>query len=178
MKKFLITLLFITMIILSGCEQKTAGDPKMVLSDFFDALAKKDITEAKKLTTEDSEPMMNMAQMAMQKIPDDDQILQYRKENIELEDAVITEDIATVPVKDKRTGETIDFTLKKEKSQWKVSINISTLLQIVQKKMKEHGMNGMNDSLESLNNGTHSKDDIEKAQKMIDSIKKVFDNRK
>ena len=176
MKKFFIALLSI--VVFYGCEQKTGVDPKMVLSDFFDALAKKDITEAKELTTEDSEPMMNMAQMTMQKIPDDSQILQYRKENIELGDAVITGDNATVPVKDKRTGETIDFTLKKEKSQWKVSINISTLLQIVQKKMKEHGMNGMNDSLESLNHGTHSKDDMEKAQKMIDSAKKVFDNEK
>ncbi len=90
--------------------------------------------------------MMNMAQMAMQNIKDDDssQILQYRQENIELGDAVINGDNATVPVKDKKSGETIDFTLKKENSQWKVSVNLSTLLQMAQKKMKEHGMDGMN----------------------------------
>ena len=190
MNKTILFLLTATVINMAGCKPGEYSDPKTVLSRFFDAMAKKDFTEAKKYTTDDSEPMMNMAQMAMQKINDDDsQMLQYRQENIELGDAVINGDNATVPVKDKKSGEDIDFTLKKENSQWKVSINLSTLLQMAQKKMKEHGMDGMMnnariDSLGNINGGSMpnidslSKEKMEHARKMIDSVNKMLDDAK
>ena len=153
MMRIFLFLLTASLISLAGCKSGAYKDPKTVLSSFLDAIAKKDFTEAKKYTTDDSEPMMNMAQLAMQNIKDDDssQILQYRQENIELGDAVINGDNATVPVKDKKSGEAIDFTLKKENSQWKVSVNLPTLLQMARKKMKEHGMDGIIDSLGNIN---------------------------
>ena len=190
MNKLILLLLTATIISLAGCKSGAYKDPKTVLSNFFDAMAKKDFTEAKKYTTDDSEPMMNMAQMAMQNIHDDSsQILQYRKENIEIEDAVINGDNATVPVKDRKSGETIDFTLKKENSQWKVSVNLSTILQMVQKKMKEHGMDGMMnqgrmDSLGNINGNTMpnidslSKEKMEHARKMMDSVNKMLNDAK
>lgn len=189
MKRIFIITLSLVILTLPGCKHKDSDDPRKVLSDFFDAIAKKNIDAAKKLTTDDSEPIMNMAQMAMQNMPDNSQLIQYEKENIELGDPVITGDNAIVPVKDKRLGETIDFTLKKEKSQWKVAINMSTLMQLVQKKMKEHGMNGMmnhgmNDSLNSINGNSMPNIDsasgaqIEKAQKMMDSAQKMLNDAK
>jgi len=176
----------ITLLIsLAGCKSGAYKDPKTVLSNFFDAMAKKDFTEAKKYTTDDSEPMMNMAQMAMQNMNDDSsRILQYRKENIEIEDAVINGDNATVPVKDRKSGEVIDFTLKKENSQWKVSVNLPTILQMARKKMKEHGMDGMIDSLGNINSmsvpniDSISKEKMEHAHKMIDSMNKMLNDAK
>ena len=169
----------------TGCKSGAYKDPKTVLSNFFDAMAKKDFTEAKKYTTDDSEPMMNMAQMAMQNMNDDSsRILQYRKENIEIEDAVINGDNATVPVKDRKSGEVIDFTLKKENSQWKVSVNLPTILQMARKKMKEHGMDGMIDSLGNINGmsvpniDSISKEKMEHAHKMIDSMNKMLNDAK
>ncbi len=169
----------------AGCKSGAYKDPKTVLSNFFDAMAKKDFTEAKKYTTDDSEPMMNMAQMAMQNMNDDSsRILQYRKENIEIEDAVINGDNATVPVKDRKSGEVIDFTLKKENSQWKVSVNLPTILQMARKKMKEHGMDGMIDSLGNINGmsvpniDSISKEKMEHAHKMIDSMNKMLNDAK
>ena len=103
-------------------------------------MVKKDFTTVKKYSTKDSEGMMGMMQMAMQKMPDSSQTMQYKKENIELGDAVINGDNATVPVKDKKSGETTDFTLKKEDGSWKVAFDKSTLMEMAQKKMKEHGM--------------------------------------
>ena len=174
----------ITLLIsLAGCKSGAYKDPKTVLSNFFDAMAKKDFTEAKKYTTDDSEPMMNMAQMAMQNMNDDSsRILQYRKENIE--DAVTNGDNATVPVKDRKSGEVIDFTLKKENSQWKVSVNLPTILQMARKKMKEHGMDGMIDSLGNINSmsvpniDSISKEKMEHAHKMIDSMNKMLNDAK
>ena len=176
----------ITLLIsLAGCKSGAYKDPKTVLSNFFDAMAKKDFTEAKKYTTDDSEPMMNMAQMAMQNMNDDSsRILQYRKENIEIEDAVTNGDNATVPVKDRKSGEVIDFTLKKENSQWKVSVNLPTILQMARKKMKEHGMDGMIDSLGNINSisvpniDSISKEKMEHAHKMIDSMNKMLNDAK
>lgn len=185
MNRIILFLLTATIIISSGCKSGAYKDPKTVLSGFLDAIANKDFTEAKKYTTDDSEPMMNMAQMAMQNIHDSgSQMLQYRKENIEIGDAVINGDNATVPVKDKKSGEAIDFTLKKENSQWKVSVNLPTLLQMAQKKMKEHGMDGMIDSLGNINGKSMpnidsiSKEKMDHAHKMIDSVNKMLNDAK
>ena len=115
------------------------------------------------------------------------EMINYQKENIELGTAVIDGDKATVPVKDKKSGETTDFTLKKE-SDWKVAFDKSTLMEMAQKKMKEHGMggmrNGMNDSLGSINNRSMqnidsvSKEDMREAQKMMDSANKILKDAK
>ncbi len=175
-----------SMLIFAGCKSG-GGDPKTVLMSFFDALAKKDFDAVKKYTTKDSEGMLGMVQMGMQNIPDTSQVMMYKRDNIEVGDAAITGDKAIIPVKDKKTGETIDFTLKKESGDWKVAFDKSTLMEIAQKKMKEHGLNGMhhkmNDSLNSINGGNPGMDsttlnEMKEAQKMMDSAHKMIDKAK
>ena len=185
MKKIILSVLTTTIIILSGCKSG-GGDPKMVLSGFFDAMSKKDFTAVKKLTTKDSEGMLGMMQMAMQNMPDTSESMKFNKENLEMGNAVINGDMATVPVKEKTSGETTDFTLKKENGDWKVAFDKSTLMGMAQKKMKEHGMggmmkHGMNDSLG--NNSmpdmdSVSKEEMENAHKMMDSASKILNDAK
>ena len=149
----------------------------------------KNIDEAKKYVTKDSEGMMGLVQMGMQNMGNkSNEMMNYEKENIELGTAAIDGDKATVPVKDKKSGETTDFTLKKESGVWKVAFDKSTLMEMAQKKMKEHGMgnmnNGMNDSLESINNRSMqsmdsvSHEDMKEAQKMLDSANKMLNDAK
>jgi len=139
MKKIIVSALMVTILIVAGCKSG-GGDPKTALVNFFDALAKKDFT-AKKYTTKDSEGMMSMVQMGMQNMGDkSNQLMNYQKENLELGTAVIDGDKATIPVKDKKSGEMTDFTLRKESGDWKVAFDKSTLMEMAQKKMKEHGM--------------------------------------
>ena len=186
MKQIVFSVVTVSIIILAGCKSG-GGDPKIVLTNFFDALAKKDFTSVKKYTTQDSEGMLGMMQMAMQKMPNTSEMIQYKKENIELGDAVINGDNATVPVKDKKSGETVDFTLKKEDG-WKVAVDMSTLMQMAQKKMKEHGMGGMlpgmNDSLQIMNGGSMpnmdsaSREQMRQAHKMLDSANKMLNDAK
>ena len=189
MKKFIISAIAASLLILAGCKSGGGGDPKIALMNFFDALAKKDFTALKKCTTKDSEGMMSMIQMGMQNMGDkENQMAKYEKENIELGTAVIDGDKATVPVTDKKSGEITDFTLKRESGDWKVAFDKSTLMEMAQKKMKEHGFNGMhnstNDSLGSINNPSMpnadslSNDDMQKARKMIDSANKMLNDAK
>jgi hypothetical protein len=185
MKKITVSALMVTILIVAGCKSG-GGDPRTTLVNFFDALAKKDFTAVKKYTTKDSEGMMSMVQMGMQNMGDkSNQLMNYQKENLELGTAVIEGDKATIPVKDKKSGEMTDFTLRKESGDWKVAFDKSTLMEMAQKKMKEHGMGemnlkGMNDSLESINN--HSLQNIDsisgermkEANKMMDSASKIL----
>ena len=188
MKKIILSVLTAALIVLAGCNSG-GGDPKVVLSGFFDAMLKKDFETVKKLSTKDSESMLGMVQMAMQNADVKSDKMNFNKENIEMGNAVINGDVATVPVKEKTTGETTDFTLKKEGGSWKVAFDKSTLMEMAQKKMKEHGMNGMmnpgmNDSLGNINGGSIqnmdsvSKEEMEKAHKMMDSANKILQDAK
>ena len=188
MKKIIVSALTASILILAGCKSGGGGDPKVALTNFFDALAKKDFTAVKKYTTKDSEGMLSMMQMGMQNMGDkSNEMMNYQKENMELGTAVIDGDKATVPVKDKKSGETTDFTLKKESGDWKVAFDKSTLMEMAQKKMKEHGMgrmpNGTGDS-SGINNGSMrgmdsiSHEDMKQAQKMLDSANKMLNDAK
>jgi hypothetical protein len=180
--KSIVSLVMMLLLMLTGCKTGTTGDPKEVLIKFFAALTSNNIEEAKKYVTRDSEGMMNMMQMGMQKMGDkSSQMAAYEKENIELGTPVIEGDKATVPVKDKKSGESIDFSLHSENGAWKVAFDFSTLMGIAQKKMKEHGMGNLADSLGNslrMNGGGMSMDsatkaDLEEAKKMMDSAGKM-----
>ena len=188
MKKIIVSGLTASILILAGCKSG-GGDPKIALMNFFDALTKKDFTAVKKYTTKESESLLSLMQMGMQNIGDkSNEMIKYEKENIELGTAVIDGDKATVPVKDKKSGETTDFILRKESGDWKVAFDKSTLMEMAQKKMKEHGIggmhNGVDDSLGSINNRSMqnidsiSKESMQDAQKMMDSANKMLNDAK
>jgi len=151
-------------------------------------MSNKNIDEAKKYVTKDSEGMMGMMQMGMKNMDDSDNEMPLQKGNMEIGNAVINGDRATVPVKDKKSGETTDFVLKKESGAWKVAFDKSTLMEMGQKKMKEHGMDmgdmkgmdsmeqNMQGVMDSLNAAMPDmKDKLEHAQKLMDSAKKMVE---
>lgn len=186
MKRITVIMFCAFMVLLSGCQTSGSGDPKTVLNHFFDAIGNRNITEAKKYVTKDSEGMMGMMEMGMNNMPDSSGETMFKKGNIDMGEAMINDDRATVPVKDKKSGEVTDFVLKKESGDWKVAFDKSTLMEMAQKKMKEHGMNGMggmdsinpeNMNMDSLQNRLNSLSPEEKAhaQKMMDSASKMLD---
>jgi hypothetical protein len=181
MKKIIVIIIAAFVVILPGCKSGSGTNPKEVLNHFFDALSKKDINEAKKYATKDSDGMLSMMQMGMQNMNNDhaDKMMGMIN-NMQMGDATIMGDKATVPVKDKKSGETTDFLLKKEDGEWKVAFDMATLMDMANKKMKEHGMNGMgnmngsdsagvNESIDSAN--LHLKEKMDRAQKLMDSLK-------
>jgi len=187
MKNLLLFSFTALLLLFVACKSNENNDPKNVLNHFFEALAKKDVTEAKKYVTKDSEGMMGMVEMGMKNAPDSTGQMMYNKENMTMGNPVINGDQATVPVKDKRSGEETDFVLKKENGAWKVAFDKSTLMEMAQKKMKEHGMNemGMDSTvIDSLNRDTiHQADSIhayEKTQndKVMDSAENILEKMK
>lgn len=113
MKKFLIGAVVLASVFMVGCGNSGGGDPKAVLSNFFDALSKKDIAAARKLATPESKSMLDMMEMGMKMSTDKKEDDKYNKDKVEFGEPKIEGDKATVAVKEKGTGETTTFTLKK-----------------------------------------------------------------
>lgn len=148
MKKIIVLAVTAFVFVLSGCKSAEKGDPKEVLHSFLTALSQKDFAKAKTYATEDSDGMISMMEMGMQSMQNMNQgghadKMMEMVNNMKIGAAVIEGDKATVPVVDSKTNESTDFLLKKEKGDWKVAFNMSTLMEMANKKMKEHGMNGI-----------------------------------
>ena len=163
MKKIILSAATIITFSIIGCKGGESGNPRSVLMSFFEALGKKDINAAKKYATKDSETMLGMIQMGMS-AADSSKDKMFDKNNMEFGNAVITGDKATVPVKEKKSGETTNYTLKKEGGDWKVAFDKATMMQMATDKMKGKGMD--------LNNGMDS------AQKMMNDLNKMGDSTK
>ena len=172
MKKFILLLITISAIIFSGCQTTSGGNPNEVLKHFFDSISKKDFTNAKKYATKDSDGMISMMEMGMQNMNNEhgDKMMEMIQ-NMQMGNAVIHGDRATVSVKDKKSGEATDFLLKKENGDWKVAFDMSTLMEMANKKMREHGMSGLDSMNGMMDTGYLKKEDKNAhAQKFMDSI--------
>ncbi len=164
-----------------SCTGGPNGDPKATLLAFFEALGKKDMEEARKLATADSKSMIDMIEtgMKMSKDPKEMNMDKFDKTKMEFGNAVIDGDKATVPVKEKGSGEMTNFTLKKESGAWKVAFDKSSMMQMGMDKIKEKNPGGM-DSLtkkmdEIKNMNTDSlKDLMNNGMKSLDSLKTLM----
>ncbi|HSN60449.1 MAG TPA: hypothetical protein VLR49_05920 [Ferruginibacter sp.] len=146
MKKFFLALLVVATVIFAGCSGGS-GDPKAVLGQFFDALAKNDMVAARKLATADSKSMLDLMEMGMK--TDNKETEKYDKTKLEFGEAKIEGDKATVPVKEKSGGEIMNYTLKKESGAWKVAFDKTSIMSMGMDKMKEEGIN-ITDSLDNV----------------------------
>lgn len=161
MKKIILSIAVLLAFGVIGCKTNST-DPRAVLMSFMDALGRKDIEGAKKYATKDSEAMLGMIQMGMSMAPDSTKDKTYDKNNMEFGDAKIEGDKATVPVKEKKSGETMVYTLKKESGAWKVAFDKATMTKMGTDKMKEKGMN--------INNGMDS------ASRMLQNMNRMNDS--
>ncbi|HUS01966.1 MAG TPA: hypothetical protein VMY77_09575 [Chitinophagaceae bacterium] len=163
MKKIILSAIVLLVLGVTGCKNNNnTGDPRAVLMSFMDALGKKDIENAKKYATKDSEGMLGMIQFGMTMAPDSTTDKMYDKSNIEFGNAKIDGDKATVPVIIKNSGDTLNFSLNKESGSWKVAFDMFTMMQMGKEKMKEKGMD--------MNSGMDS------ASKMLEDMNKSIDS--
>ena len=189
MKKLLMAAVVITAVFISSCNSTNSNDPKAVLISFFDALAKKDISAARKLATAESKSMLDMMEMGMKMGNDkDSKDDKYDKSKMEFGEPKIEGDKATIEVKEKTSGEATNFTLKKESGAWKVAFDKASMMTMGMDKMKEKGMDA-SDSLQNMNIDSLSdkvkegldkldenKDKIEDATKKLEEAAKKMNN--
>ena len=173
MKKLLFAVSLLCSIAFVSCKSNSGGNPNEVLSQFFDAMAKQDTVKIKALTTKESESMLGMINMGMSMADSKKDLEKYDKTKMEFGTAVIDGDNAKVPVKDKASGETVNFPMKKQDGQWKVAFDKSSVMQMGMEKMKEGKMN-MGDSLEK---GMDALKDVN-MDSMMNEVKKAMDTTK
>lgn len=202
MKKLLTISLFagLTALLFTSCkgkDQAAGGDPKTVITAFFERMSKKDIDGAAKLCTEDSKTTLDMMKKAIDAAEkmkvgtdkkEDDGTEDFK--DMEVGEAKIDGDNATVSVTNKKKNETVAFPLKKEKGAWKVDFTMGTLMKMGMDAQKDGDMNMDNNSLDTtglkdlqnLMNSDTLKDRLEKAKDMIEEgvkeeMEKTGDNQ-
>lgn len=186
MKKLLMAAAVIgSVVFFSSCNSAGSSDPKAVLISFFDALAKKDISGARKYATAESKSMLDMMEMAMKAGGDKEKDDKYDKSKMEFGEPKIDGDKATIEVKEKGSGEATNFTLKKESGGWKVAFDKASMMNMGMDKIKDGGMDNMDmnkiDSLgdkvkESLDKLDENKEKVEEAAKKLEEAAKKMDN--
>lgn len=180
MKRVLLFSFFLATLITGGCKNDNK-DPKIVLGQFFDALAKNDMVTARKLSTADSKSMLDLMEMGMK--TETKETEKYDKTKMEFGEATIDGDKAIVPVKERTSGETMNYTLKKEEGAWKVAFDKTSIMNMGMDKMKDEGGN-ISDSLENIMDEL-KKVDIDSLQKSmregsqsLDSAAKILERQK
>ena len=175
MKKLLTAAFVCTTVFFLSCNSTDNSNPKSVLISFFDALAKKDISGARKLATKESKEMLDMMEMGAKMGGDKKEDDKYNKEKMDFGEAKIEGDKATVAVKDKNSGETTNFTLKKESGDWKVAFDKASMMNMGMDKMKEKGINAdsLTNSLDKMKDGVDSL-----SKKMKESMENAVDSAK
>jgi len=170
MKNYLFLIMSICFISITSCKNET-NDPQATLSKFFDAMAKKDITAARKLCTEESKSMLDMMEMGMKMDSSKTETNKYDKNKVEFGEAKIEGDKATINVKPKEGGESLNFYLKKEKDGWKVAFDKNSMMEMGMDKMKSEGIENADSIAKSMD---ELKDiDLQEIKKMgIDSMRK------
>ena len=138
------------MVLMGSCSSSPAGNPRDTLSAFFDAMSKKDMETVRKLTTSESKGIIDMMQMGMNMANDNSALANYDKANMEIGEAVINGDEATVITKEKTSGESVTFSLKKQEGAWKVAFDMGSMMQMATDKMKKKGVS--TDSLKMMMN--------------------------
>ncbi len=145
-KKIATLVLLVCCIAQIACNNTSSGDPKQTLTSFFDAMQRKDMDAARKLATADSKAILDMWEQQM--TVDLTESEKYDKNKVEMGEAKIDGNNATVAVKEKTSGESVNFPLQKENGVWKVSFNMGSLMRMGVEKMQEKGIN-LTDSLGS-----------------------------
>ncbi|MFT3679290.1 MAG: DUF4878 domain-containing protein [Ferruginibacter sp.] len=161
-----------TAFFITGCGN-SGGDPKSVLITFFETLGKKDIEGARKLATADSKGMLDIIEMGIKSAPDNKSIEKFDKNKAEFGEAKIEGDRATVPVKEKESGQSANFVLKKENGSWKVAFDMATLAEMGTEKLKESGefsADSLNKAMEEIKklDGDSLKAALEEIRKLKD----------
>lgn len=175
MKKIILSLMVCSTVLFS-CKSNS-DDPKGVLKSFFEALSKSDIATARKFATDESKTMLDMMEMGMKMSKE------AKKENdkfaidgMEFGEAKIEGDKAVVAVKEKKSGESTNYTLKKEKGAWKVAFDKSTMMATGMEKMGENGENAadsISKGLDEIKNMDMDslKGEVNEAMKSLDTTK-------
>ena len=109
MKKIIFSICAGLMLVMVACKSgPSSSDPKATLVSFFKSLSQKDLKGARKYATKESEAMFSMMEMGLQMAEKmktketDDELQKFDEANMQIGEAKIDGDKATVPVTNKK----------------------------------------------------------------------------
>lgn len=144
-------------------------DPKVVLTNFFDALSRADIETAKSLSTPESQVMLSLAGAKLQ--ANKEMLSKYDKSKVTFGEARITGDSAVVPIITKNSS--VDFPLRKIDGAWKVDFTLNSMMELNMGKIKERqGMRGL-ERLKNMNVDSLAKEMLRKNDSAKAALEKI-----
>lgn len=178
--------LALLMVACKGKDAAAGGDPKTVITSFFERMSKKDIDGAAKLCTKDSKATLDMMKKAIdaaEKMKGSTEVKEDGTEDFKdmvIGEAKIDGDNATVSVTNKKKNETVEFPLKKEGGAWKVDFTMGTLMKMGMDANKNKGDDLFKDDngddttgMKDLENIFNSDTLKEKLNEVKDALEKV-----
>jgi hypothetical protein len=148
MKKIIAVIFFA--IIFIGCKSNDKIEqPNKVFSSFAEALSKKDLTKARELCTNESKTVLDFLEKksSNMKISSMDK---FDTSKVTFGEVIIDGDDAKIPIKDKESGVTVYFPLKKEDGVWKIAFDMKSLFDMSMETLKDPKLNIPADKLDSL----------------------------
>lgn len=148
MKK--IILIVIVAIIFVGCKSNDKIEsPNKVFASFTEALSKKDLAKARELCTDESKTVLDFLEKKTgnMKISSMDK---FDTSKVTFGEAIINGDEAKMPIKDKESGVTVEFPLKKEDGVWKIAFDMKSLFDMSMETLKNPKLGIPADKLDSL----------------------------
>ncbi|MEO7523584.1 MAG: hypothetical protein ABIT58_05780 [Ferruginibacter sp.] len=143
MKKNFLLILFLLPFSFLSCLQNDNkdNDPKAVLSKFFKNLSDKDITAARKITTQETQHLLDDLEHELKADKNSDAVKKFDKRNLEIAPAQVDEDRASILVTEKGIEKSIYYILVKENNGWKVKLDLAAMLVESFDLLKEQGIN-------------------------------------
>lgn len=127
MRKSLLSIVLGVAILLISCNNNSK-DPQIALTQFLDAVAKKDFIAAKSVSTEESKSVLDLMDKMTSIDSSSDELNKYDQSKLEFEKAVIDGDHATIAAKIKGSDERINFSLTNVKDVWKVVFDMTFIM--------------------------------------------------
>lgn len=176
-------------LLMTGCKGKdkaAGGDPKTVLTAFFEKMAKKDIDGAAALCTKDSKSTMDLMKKGIEAAEKMKGKESESKEEDDFKDMLVGDakidgDNATVSVTNTKKKETVEFPLKKEGGDWKVDFTMTTLMKMGMDAKKDKGddlfkdEDGSDTTLNDLKDMFNTDTLKEKMEEMNNELNKLKD---
>ena len=148
MKKLIVIVSMVVAFV--GCKNNDKIDPpNKVFSSFAEALSKKDLVKARELCTTDSKAVLDFMEKKSgnMKVSSMDK---FDTSKVTFGEVIIDGDNAKMPIKDKESGVTIDFPLKKEGGVWKVAFDMKSLFDMSMETLNDPKLNIPAGKLDSL----------------------------
>lgn len=147
--KNIIVVLIITMVMV-GCKSNDKIEtPNKVFSSFADAFTKKDLGRMRLLCTMDSKTSLDILEKQSKKM-NMASMKHFDTSNISIGEPVIEGDDAVLPIKEKESGVTIDFPLKKEDGVWKIAFDVNTLYNLFNETVQKNELDQRIPGLDSM----------------------------